>query len=34
MVLTTEGAVADVEKDDPAAAMAGMGGMGGMGGMM
>ena len=34
MVLTTEGAVADVEKEDPMAAMAGMGGMGGMGGMM
>ena len=30
MVLTTEGAVADVETEDPAAAMAGMGGMGGM----
>ena len=34
MVLTTEGAVADVEKEDPAAAMGGMGGMNGMGGMM
>ncbi|TCU75504.1 chaperonin GroEL [Tissierella praeacuta] len=34
MVLTTEGAVADIEKEDPMAAMAGMGGMGGMGGMM
>ncbi len=31
MVLTTEGAVVDVEKEDPMAAMAGMGGMGGMG---
>jgi chaperonin GroEL len=31
MVLTTESAVVDIEKDDP---MAGMGGMGGMGGMM
>ncbi|MDR7869407.1 MAG: chaperonin GroEL [Tissierellaceae bacterium] len=30
MVLTTESAVADVEKEDPAAAMGGMGGMGGM----
>jgi chaperonin GroEL len=30
MVLTTEAAVADVEKEDPAAAMGGMGGMGGM----
>ncbi|NLY46269.1 MAG: chaperonin GroEL [Tissierella sp.] len=30
MVLTTESAVSDVEKEDPAAAMAGMGGMGGM----
>lgn len=34
MVLTTESAVVDVEKEDPMAAMAGMGGMGGMGGMM
>lgn len=34
MIITTEAAVADVEKEDPAAAMAGMGGMGGMGGMM
>lgn len=34
MVLTTEGAIVDVEKEDPMAAMAGMGGMGGMGGMM
>ena len=34
MVLTTEGAVVDVESEDPMAAMAGMGGMGGMGGMM
>lgn len=34
MVLTTESAVADIETEDPAAAMAGMGGMGGMGGMM
>ncbi|WP_313757935.1 chaperonin GroEL [Tissierella sp.] len=34
MVLTTEGAVVDIEKEDPMAAMAGMGGMGGMGGMM
>lgn len=31
MVLTTEAAVADAEKEDPAAAMGGMGGMGGMG---
>ena len=31
MVLTTESAVADAEKEDPAAAMGGMGGMGGMG---
>ncbi len=31
MVLTTEGAVVDVEKEDPMAAMGGMGGMGGMG---
>ena len=30
MVLTTEGAVVDVEKEDPMAAMGGMGGMGGM----
>lgn len=30
MVLTTESAVADVETEDPAAAMGGMGGMGGM----
>ena len=34
MVLTTEGAVVDIETEDPMAAMAGMGGMGGMGGMM
>ena len=34
MVLTTESAVVDIEKEDPMAAMAGMGGMGGMGGMM
>ncbi|WP_353093088.1 chaperonin GroEL [Tissierella praeacuta] len=34
MVLTTEGAVVDIEKEDPMASMAGMGGMGGMGGMM
>lgn len=34
MVLTTDAVVAEVPKDDPAAAMAGMGGMGGMGGMM
>jgi len=31
MVLTTEATVADVSKEDPAAAMGGMGGMGGMG---
>ena len=31
MVLTTEGAVVDIETEDPMAAMAGMGGMGGMG---
>ncbi|NLN14451.1 MAG: chaperonin GroEL [Tissierellia bacterium] len=30
MVLTTESAIADVEKEEPAAAMGGMGGMGGM----
>ncbi len=30
MVLTTEGAVVDIEKEDPMAAMGGMGGMGGM----
>ncbi|HZJ99073.1 MAG TPA: chaperonin GroEL [Tissierellaceae bacterium] len=30
MVLTTESAVADIEEEDPAAAMGGMGGMGGM----
>jgi chaperonin GroEL len=29
MVLTTEGAVVDIEKDDPTAGMGGMGGMGG-----
>ena len=30
MVLTTESAVVDIEKEDPMAAMGGMGGMGGM----